>query len=99
MNKLLKILSQCGRFSKGDIPKNARTLLHTPRHVASMEKCGGHLVYFGLQHCIMELASQILTAFDDTNVLLLDVNIDGLPIHHIHHSNNLSFWPILCAFW
>ncbi|XP_065675754.1 uncharacterized protein LOC136091962 [Hydra vulgaris] len=48
-NELLNLIRICGRFPREDIPKDSRTLLHTPRHVDVVDKCGGKYVYLGLR--------------------------------------------------
>jgi hypothetical protein len=93
-NQLLKILSQSGRFPHGDLPKDARSLICTPRHVDVVEKCGGQMIYFGVQQGLLQFASEITDTFSDSGCLYININIDGLPIQN---SSNLQFWPILCA--
>ncbi|XP_047123613.1 uncharacterized protein LOC124806599 [Hydra vulgaris] len=95
INELLKILDNCGRFNKGDIPKDARALLHTPRTVNTVQTSGGHFGYFGLEKSLIQKNLSLPFIFKDQTVLKLNINIDGVPIHR---SSNLQFWPILCAF-
>ena len=94
INHLLRILAQSGRFACGDLPKDARSLLRTPRSVAVVDNCGGQMVYFGIKRGILQCASEITTTFPDSCCLQLNFNIDGLPIQN---SSRLQFWPILCA--
>ena len=49
---LLKILCDEGL----ELPKDARTLLKTPRDVKTFQKCGGEYCYFGIQKCIEQIA-------------------------------------------
>jgi hypothetical protein len=92
-NDLLELLRKSGRFNKEDIPKDAKTILGTPRHVDVVKKCGGEYVYFGIQHWITSLFEN-----RSNNAILqqvsIDVNIDGIPIQK---SSNLQLWPILCS--
>ena len=49
LNDLLDILQRNGHR----LPKDARTLLKTPRSVQSIDKCGGHYIYFSLTSGIL----------------------------------------------
>ena len=52
VTELLKILRDEGL----ELPKDARTLLKTPRDVKTFQKCGGEYCYFGIQKCIEQIA-------------------------------------------
>ena len=54
MNELLKILRRHGHDS---LPKDARTLLQTPRQVLAVNKCGGQYIYLGIAKGIMNVLS------------------------------------------
>ena len=89
MNELLEILREQGLR----LPKDARTLLKTPRSVDVVDKCGGKYTYLGIE-------SGILTVFAQHNdfqekEIALSVNIDGVPVFK---STSSQFWPILCSF-
>ncbi|KAL7388997.1 hypothetical protein ABVT39_024663 [Epinephelus coioides] len=86
VNELLNILRKHGR----NLPKDARTLLQTPRHVESMENCSGQYIYLGLESSIV--ASAQVERPSITGTVLLDINIDGVPLHK---SSQTQFWPIL----
>ena len=87
-NELLEILRS---FGHEELPKDVRTLLKTPRHIAVKEKCGGEYIYFGLETCILKHLGETQT-IDSVDLF---VNIDGLPIFK---STSADVWPILCCF-
>ena len=99
LNELLAIFRWSGRFMPGDIPKDCRTILHTPRLVNVIDKCNGQYVYLGIKKGIIDTFRN--NALDDlrseqsleSGCVTVDINIDGVPIQS---SNNLQFWPILC---
>ena len=72
-----------------DLPRDARTLLQTPRSVEVMQMGSGEFVYLGLQRIIENI---IIEEPRNTLINLL-INIDGLPISR---SSNACLWPILC---
>ena len=86
-NDLLKILRERG----DDLPKDCRTLLSTARVVDYKEKCGGSYLYLGIKNGIINA----LESFQQEEVLL-DVNIDGLPLSK---SSKLQLWSILGSFY
>ena len=92
LNQLLEILAQSGRFRNSDLPRDGRSLLCTPRDIDVQIKCGGQMVYFGINEGLLQWTSTILSAFPVLSSLQLNINIDGLPIQS---SSNLQFWPIL----
>ena len=85
-NDLLKILASNGL----DVPRDVRTLVRTPRHVATAQKCGGTYSYVGIFKSIL-VASEHLTLNNVVNIEL-SVNIDGVPLSK---SSNSQLWPIL----
>ena len=87
LNEMLGLLRRHGHR----LPKDARTLLHTPRVVESIAKCGGQFVYFGIESGILR---DIELYQGDVYNLKLNINIDGVPLFK---STNVQFWPILCA--
>jgi hypothetical protein len=91
VNELLHIL----RCNGHALPKDARTLLKTPRCTPSVKKCGGEYVYFGIEAGILNVLAQYSSLSRDCDSVSLLVNVDGLPIHK---SSVKEFWPILCAF-
>ena len=79
-----------------DIPKDARTLLQTPKSIELEEKCGGKYIYFGIKIGLAKILA--LKSFSVNNVvenmLNLNFNIDGIPLFK---SSSTQFWPILCS--
>lgn len=85
---LLKILIKYGL----DVPKDARSLKHTPREIITKEVDPGTYWHFGIKATI--------DFFLDNRIILpekltIDVNIDGLPLHV---SSKGVLWPILGKF-
>jgi hypothetical protein len=97
--ELLHIL---GKDSDFDLPKDARTLLKTPRTAEIVAIGDGQFVYFGI---IGQVRNKIASGFRITkgqffksrqsqfgNFVSISVGIDGLPISR---SSNKQFWPII----
>ena len=91
LNELLAILRKQGHL----LPKDARTLLVTPRAVGSEPKCGGQYIYYGLEKGICHLPSQTMSFKHDHDLINLSINIDGVPLFR---SSKVQFWPILAKF-
>lgn len=91
LNELLSLLRQHGN----SLPKDARTLLKTPRQVFCNTKCGGQYTYFGLETSITRVLQNNAHFVVENNVIELIVNVDGVPLFK---SSNSQFWPILCKF-
>jgi hypothetical protein len=91
LNELLDILRQQGH----ELPKDARTLLETPRNVPVLTKCGGQYIYFGIEQGIIKNLSKYQKNAQHLNSIELVINIDGLPLFK---SSSQQFWPILCQF-
>ena len=91
LTELLWILRKEGH----QLPKDARTLLKTPRSVDVIEKCGGDYHYFGLETSIINTLMKHEEFLENNNSVDLKVNIDGVPLYK---STNDQFWPILVAF-
>lgn len=87
MTSLLKILHPY----HPELPFDGRTQLSTPRRGQTHVVSGGHFVYFGILHGLRKLLDHGFVASD---VLNLQVNIDGLPLYC---SRTTCFWPILVA--
>ena len=90
LNELLAILRKQGLR----LPKDARTLLRTPRTVDVVEKCGGNYFYMGLENGVLKLIHQNVDYFADLEQIQLTFNIDGVPLFK---STNVQLWPILCS--
>ena len=87
LSELLCILRAEG-FS--DLPRDARSLLCTPRHVVTTNISGGEYYHFGIQE---GLRAFLKGKTIHSNELRLQVNVDGLPLFK---SSGGQFWPILC---
>ncbi|KYN14547.1 hypothetical protein ALC57_13244, partial [Trachymyrmex cornetzi] len=91
LTSLLRILSRHGH---DDLPRDARTLLNTPRpgthDVKTLSK--GEYVHYGLLKAFISIDNRFPHAFDYCDVIYLDLNIDGLPISK---SSKSQLWPIL----
>jgi hypothetical protein len=90
LGSLLVILKKHGH---DEIPKDPRTLLHTPRTVPSAPKCGGQFSYFGLKNGVEHILHKNPTFAANNDSVDLNVNIDGVPLFK---SSNTQLWPILC---
>lgn len=91
LTSLLQVLSRHGH---NDLPRDARTLLNTPRSgthdIKTLSK--GQYVHYGLLKALTSIGNRFPHAFDHRNVIHLDLNIDGLPISK---SSKSQLWPIL----
>lgn len=90
LNELLVILRKQGHR----LPKDARALLHTPRTVEIVEKCGGKYLYLGLETGLLKLVCQNIDFFKEIEQIQVTFNIDGVPLFK---STNVQVWPILCS--
>ena len=84
---MLAILREHGHQ---DLPKDARTLLQTPRSIATLEKCSGQYIYLGIKNGMERCLQRC--KYINVDTIILKVNIDGLPIFK---STGLDIWPIL----
>lgn len=84
---LSSLLAGLQHFFPG-LPKDARTLLGTPRKSPVRALGKGKFCYFGLKDQIIKNSR----AFDYKKTVLLDINVDGLPLYK---STTTQFWPIL----
>lgn len=91
LTSLLQVLSRHGH---NDLPRDARTLLNTPRpgthDIKTLSK--GQYDHYGLLKALTSIGNRFPHAFDHRNVIHLDLNIDGLPISK---SSKSQLWPIL----
>lgn len=88
INGLLNIISNSTEHE--NIPKDARTLLKTPRASLIRPCSPGQLLYLGLTASIKKHVS---SEFNEDEVKI-QVNVDGLPVHK---STNGQFWPVLIS--
>ena len=83
------------RFFHPDLPKDARTLLKTPRNTNVKPLANGSYFHFGIFHCLSKSKSLInflSGCLPGVPVISLQINIDGLPISK---SGSKQLWPIL----
>ena len=76
VNDLLELLQKQGHA----LPKDARTLLGTPKDVTVISKCGGQYIYFGLGRGIKQVLSKHPSTKSNDLPLQLTINIDRLPL-------------------
>lgn len=81
---LLKILRSTGLEF---LPEDSKTFMQTPRNVEIISSCNGKLWYYGIEKSLGGVFSNV----DRDVELLLNFNIDGLPLFH---SSTIQFWPI-----
>lgn len=82
------LLSTLQPFVEERLPKDARTLLRTPKAIHTVPMGDGNYWYYGLENCLSGYFENINESMD----VLLSFNIDGLPIGS---SSKKTFWPIL----
>jgi len=87
-----ELLKQLYTYDHVDLPKDARTLLGTPRiNPVEILASGESIFYYGLKNALIDQLSR--TNFEiENNVIMIDLNIDGLPISK---SSKSQIWPIL----
>lgn len=91
INELLVILNPL----RNELPKDARTLVHTPRKICTKIVEPGHYYHFGLEKCIVNLLQQCdFSKLDCTEFIELLINVDGLPISE---NPPRETYPILCC--
>lgn len=88
-NQLLSIL----RKTDSNLPKDYRTLCHTPRKIEIEKMSNGNYIHLGLRNCI-KLYFQINPDKSSSNELDIDLNIDGVPVAV---KSNYSLWPVLMS--
>lgn len=88
---LLKILR---KYTGVPFPKDARTLLQTPRTTIISTMDSGQYCHLGLKKAIIIIIKQYLQLGFETRTVNLMFNIDGAPLGN---SSERSLWPILCS--
>uniref|UniRef100_A0A7M5UW45 Uncharacterized protein n=1 Tax=Clytia hemisphaerica TaxID=252671 RepID=A0A7M5UW45_9CNID len=92
--ELKDILSIFRAYGHADeLPKDPRTLMRTPREVATIRKCGGEYIYLGIKTGIIRCLKDFPEF--DSEIIKLIINADGIPLFK---SNGLDLWPILGMF-
>ncbi len=87
LSELLKILKEKGHNS---LPKDARTLMKTPKKVEVVKMGTGEYWHGGLLRKLVDICKKNVCQ----DVLELTVHIDGTPIYK---SSKSDFWPIQCS--
>lgn len=78
------------QFTKFVLPRDARTLLKTPRNTEiKILSDGGEYHHLGLKRAV-----DLILNNSDKNSVDLIINIDGLPLSN---SSTKSLWPIMCS--
>jgi len=90
VNSLLKILRSEGL----DLPKDVRTLMHTPRSHDIISMDPGTYIHLGLKEMLLIILKFNTNCLRNVYEISLSFNIDGLPLAH---SSKQQFWPILCS--
>lgn len=89
LTALLLIIRQ---FTNFILPRDARTLLRTPRNTEIRKMAaGGEYHHFGLKRAIESILNNPKFNRDSVNLI---INIDGLPISK---SSTEALWPIMCS--
>lgn len=96
LNKLLNVLKDVQSLEElRKLPKDARTLLHTPSSIMKRVVPPGEYVHFGFRRAIQSVLSRTQSPTkNERNILKFGINIDGLPISK---SSTKSVWPILAS--
>lgn len=81
----------CTKPDLENFPRDARTLLKTPKETPVEEHGQGQFYYFGMLEKLQQFVIQYKC--NGTDKLKLDFNVDGIPLHK---STRTAFWPILC---
>lgn len=88
INSLLAIMRSAGHT---DLPKDARSLLHTPKinHVKQMS--WGQYIHYGLEQAVVDQFKNI-SKDKRPQKILIDIHVDGISISK---SSKLELWTIL----
>ena len=74
------------------LPKDSRTVKQTPRMINVKTIAGGSYFHFGIVAMLSKIASGFSELVLGATQLLIQVNIDGLPLFK---SSGVQLWPIL----
>lgn len=90
LDDLLRILL---KFGHNELPKLARTLLHTPKKAVEPRPCGtGEFYYRGIGFNMFHYDQAFLA---ETDTIEIDFFIDGLSLSE---SSKVKMWPIMGSF-
>ena len=92
MNELLQLLSSYAPTFH--LPKDAHTLVGTPRSINYEKIQGGEYLHFGLKNTLISIAEMYERENVKINNIEVSLNIDGLPLSR---SSSNVFWPILMS--
>lgn len=92
-NALTELLVILRKFGHAELPKLARTLLHTPRKAVQPRTCGtGLFHYCGIRLNVLHYDRDFL---GDADAIEFDFFIDGLKLSE---SSKVKMWPIMGSF-
>jgi len=91
-DKLLNICELLPCYGELGLPKTCKTLLKTLRETPVRAVDNGFYYHFGLDRSVVEMLEKMGVNSLKNNELMLQFNIDGLPIAK---SSNSQLWPIL----
>lgn len=89
VNNLLSILRKNNVLN---IPKDSRTLLHTPREVTLLPMGAGSYWHCSLKNTLEKKFCNC----ENDKCISLTFNVDGV---QLHESSRYQFWPILCQIY
>ncbi|CAH1170530.1 unnamed protein product [Phaedon cochleariae] len=89
ISDLLHILKPMNTF----LPIDARTLLKTPRMNKLLRVEPGQYHHFGFENCLKTLLQVSEGIVFESNIIEVNINIDGLPLSK---SSGSQLYPILC---
>jgi len=90
-NSLLTILHSVGMT----VPKDVRTLMHTPKTKEIINVLNGTYIHLGLKNMLLPLLEiNNFNKHTNDNIINIGINIDGLPIAK---SSKSQLWPILVS--
>lgn len=90
MNELLQKLN----IFDINLPRDVRTLRETPRSTSVKQMGKGTYYHYGLQNCLTDFLYKTESSYVDSNKLILNFGVDGLPIFK---SSKKCLWPILMS--
>lgn len=93
LNATTALLSILRQFTDVEFPKDARTLLRTPRSTVIFPMNNGNYVHFDLSKIVQNIIEIRLAMQSDFDAINLLVNTDGAPVGN---STIKNLWPILC---
>ena len=80
-------------YTEFSLPRDARTVLQTSREATKTKiTAGGEYYHFGIESSISHVMQSNNIKVADNDIINLQINIDGLPVHR---SKGESLWPIL----